>query len=731
MTATLVASMIMGMTVVANAEDEATLSAQAKALEAVATEAANNAEGATTIGDLQLYVNQAAKSLSDAEALLAKAKAAYDAAVKAKDEAGTTADAQKAKADAEQALADYKKAKETVLYYAYQDMLNAAIKKDENGNAVLDKNGNPKSVITRVYTGTENEDGTLSFGREDANTTYWAAAEKFMLLYLNYVYGDEATISAKDNIDSGLAEFAQGSVAKTYGNFWKVTLADGTVKNFNLHVIDKAGNIEIVEKTLHEAVDAVPEIKEFVDAEGNVYKVATTSDETISVKSDDGNKLYLANEVFSNTNNLDLYKATLSDNQSVTAVENAETTYTLDTITVADEYGKKDVKGQDDYNSGWLKWNETSKVKNKVSEWLAKEEGNTAKVSYSVMGIKVTDEVIENNSSWDAFWMNLGAFTGVGSFNVKFYSQVDDYNNVTASHEETGIVATTTADVTTNTHVESGYMQKKTEDVGFWFFGEWVHLYYREVDDHWVDTSTDTPQTENMTISTIVYRATEYTLTTTQEGEAYVPQHWSEVVFAKSTDLTALFAEVAGNLESLANDVTNATTDYNNKVQELEDDDNAIAAAGEEVTKIEGSISFIQGEVDRAKAVVIPEEENNNENNVTPTPDANGPANQVVIQDVVAFNNGEVVAAPAMNANLLVAQAPVAANQAPAVENVADENVPQASAKQVENVSDEAVPQASAADESHTSWLWLIILIVAIAAAITGYTIYRKNKVTE
>ena len=282
MTATLVASMIMGMTVVANAEDEASLSAQAKALEAVATEAANNAEGATTIGDLQLYVDQAAKSLSDAEVLLAKAKAAYDAAVKAKDEAGTTADAQKAKADAEQALADYKKAKETVLYYAYQDMLNAAIKKDENGNAVLDKNGNPKSVITRVYTGTENEDGTLSFGREDANTTYWAAAEKFMLLYLNYVYGDEATISAKKNIDSGLAEFAQDSVKNTYGNYWEVTLADGTVKYFNLHVIDKAGNIEIVDKTLHEAVDAVPEIKEFVDAEGNVYKVATTSDETIS-----------------------------------------------------------------------------------------------------------------------------------------------------------------------------------------------------------------------------------------------------------------------------------------------------------------------------------------------------------------------------------------------------------------------------------------------------------------
>ena len=96
------------------------------------------------------------------------------------------------------------------------------------------------------------------------------------------------------------------------------------------------------------------------------------------------------------------------------------------------------------------------------------------------------------------------------------------------------------------------------------------------------------------------------------------------------------------------------------------------------------------------------------------------PAQQTIIQEVVAFNDGEVVEAPAMNANLLVKEVPVAAdapaapaaNQAPAVENV----------------SDEAVPQASAADESHTSWLWLIILIVAVAAAITGYTIYRKNK---
>ena len=115
------------------------------------------------------------------------------------------------------------------------------------------------------------------------------------------------------------------------------------------------------------------------------------------------------------------------------------------------------------------------------------------------------------------------------------------------------------------------------------------------------------------------------------------------------------------------------------------------------------------------------------------------PAQQTIIQEVVAFNDGEVVAAPAMNANLLVKEVPVAAdapaapaaNQAPAVENVADENVPQASAKQVENVSDEAVPQASAAEESSFSWLWLIILIVAIAAAITGYTIYRKNRVEE
>ncbi|MCR5082219.1 MAG: hypothetical protein K6B15_01960, partial [Parasporobacterium sp.] len=673
MTATLVASMIMGMTVVANAEDEATLSAQAKALEAVATEAANNAEGATTIDDLQLYVDQAAKSLSDAEALLAKAKAAYDAAVKAKDEAGTTADAQKAKADAEQALADYKKAKETVLYYAYQDMLNAAIKKDENGNAVLDKNGNPESVITRVYTGTENEDGTLSFGREDANTTYWAAAEKFMLLYLNYVYGDEATISAKDNNKSGLAEFAPNSVADTYGNYWDVTLADGSVKKFNFHVIDKAGNIEIVDKTLHaevqavEAVEAVEEQQEvtaFVNSANQVYD---------SFKNFNGISKTLDNGTTEDTTDDTIYAATgllkdyCIDNFAAFTSglrydkhKNALGEYTRETATYANETKEYSIEEREfadgtyvdhsDNYGGWFKWGAAGKVKDAVNEWLAKDEFNSATVTYEIkiLGLIPAGEKtvnINSMSDWDKFWSNLGTSISGCKFNVEFKS--------TGHHTEKVIVEKVYADVTK--HTESASWKKIIGPV------------------YWV-TENDPTDTScgNMLVKTNVYSADAYTYKILQayvapvegvEGVDYVPEHWSEVVFAKSTDLTALFTEVAGKLESLAGDVTNTTTDYNNKVKELDDDDNAITAAGEEVSKIEDSITFIQGEVDRAKAVVIPEEENNNENNNTEntTPDANVPANVDVITDNVNVAADDAnAAAPAMNANLLVAQAPVA-----------------------------------------------------------------------
>ncbi len=770
LSATLVASMILGMTAVVSADDTKSLSEQAAVLEETAKDAAEGAKNSTTLADLELNVNKAVKSLEDAEALLKQAQKAYDDALAIKDYK-----------EAEAKLAECKELKETQLYLAYQAVLDAAKKTDKDGNEI--------SAVDRVYTGKEQEDGNLSFGREDINKSnsnaYWAAAENFMFLYIKYYYGDDVKIAAKDNIADGLAEFASNSVKNTYGNYWAVTLADGTVKNFNVHVIDKLGNIAIVDKTLvpgTPAVDAVPgkeaEYKyAYVNAEGVVDKTKTIEEEDALVFSGDNNEYayIIRDEEAVNTDKK--YKEKEYD------VNTKNTTYSIGTIEVPDKFGTKFVPSTNTEYYGWLEFNKTDEVKKDVKEYLEKDSNNAVEIKYGCyldfLGW-FTDKVevfeLMEISDWNQFWKNLGVASGLYYYSVNFGTQEEDKTKIESTHDETGIIATTTANVKIKKH-----------------------------------------KYENRVVEINEYTADKYVYTMIQEAVeakpavAAVPQHWTEKIFVTtlSEDLTTIFDKAKADLEVLEKAVDDAKA----KLPEGYDansDAPDVTAAKDEMEKVQASVDTIKGYVESAKGVTLPADDNNNDtpaagddnnndtpaaddnnndtpaaddnnndtpaaddnnndtpaaddnNNDTPaaddnkndtpavddnnntTPAANNnnqtpaaPANVNTITDnmTIAATGDDTNAEPAMDANLFTQTAPVAndaqGNQAATngqqTENVADETVPQASAKQTENVSDEAVPQASAADESSISWLWLLILIAAAAAGITGYTIYKKN----
>ena len=732
MTATLVASMIMGMTVVANAEDDQSLSAQAAALAQEAVNAADAADAAQLLDDLNLQINTIVSDLEQANQLLKKAEAAYQAAVKAVDEAGSADELETAKNAAKKAYDDYKAAKDTQLYQAYLNMVGKA------------------SLIKKAYK--VNENSVFGYGTESADNDYWKASRQFMILYLQYIFADKAdlTITGKGgklnaNLDpyKKAAGMEEGVTADTtYGNYWVVSYTDENgnkvERYFNYHTApEKDGNIIIVEKTWNEAVAAVEavegqeEVRAFVNSANTVYD-ETKNYNGVSKTLDNGTEedvtddtIYAATGLADDSkDNLDDFKAGLtyetrewydldhSDyiQQTVTGEPTNKTTE----LSIEErEFAEGTYVDHSDNFGGWFSWGTAGKVKEAVNEWLEKDEFNSATVKYEIkiLGIPVGEETVNINSisDWDKFWANLGVSISGCKFNVEFKS--------TGHHTEKVIVEKIYADVKVET-VKYSY-----EHTGFF---KWEYV-----------GSDPSYESKNVLIKTNVYTADEYTNKITQayveavEGKAAIPAHWTEVAFAYSADYAATANEITSELARLDKAAKDASDAYDGKVEEIAGNNDAVTAAKAERDSVQSSVDTINDALTRANAnlgrfAVI--DEGDSEDII---PDANVPANVDVITDNVNVPADDANAAPAMNANLLVAQAPVAANQAPAVENVADENVPQASAKQVENVSDEAVPQASAADESHTSWLWLIILIVAVAAGVTGYTIYKKNKVEE
>ncbi len=693
MTATLVASMIMGMTVVANAEDEASLSAQAKALEAQADTAADNAESAELKENAEGFVGEAKECLTNANSILEQAKTARDNALAAVvDEMDEDVSAEQgALNEANEALTKYESEKQK--YIALLDAYNAM------------KAEAKKCTIT-PYSGNDTK-----YGKEEARLDgktyqpYWDAAQKFFKLCLEFLYGDNADFSISDkNPESRTTGMPKGTNKTTYANYWEVTYTKNgktVTKDFNYHTLNAEGDIYIVEKTWHPAVEVSPAVsaKDAVWAYLNTNKEnyednkASAKDEIVLDDTDNtaDPAKYIATSVFDIKS--DSYKY-VKEGSEKTNIEHV-------TVDVVDSYYK--VKEQK--YGYWERWNYISgyDAVDDIKDWMGSQAYNSVKVTYTEKHLFGDDEekelTLKDMSGWSFFFKELWALLSGSEFNVEYYSanvkQVD------------GIKVTTTAEA--KEHKINKYSTK--------------------------------------TISTTIYYADKYTYQIAEaavEGKDAVvePGYWTEVTLDTSA-ITSKLDDVSSKLATLNQNITNANTalvDKGNQIITNNNLHNETSAAFEnaqaEVDSINGSIEVIEAAVERAENSLsrfVTTDDNTDD--VTPTenttPDANVPANVDVITDNVNVAADDANAAPAMNANLLVAQAPVAANQAPAVENVADENVPQASAKQVENVSDEAVPQASAADESHTSWLWLIILIVAVAAAITGYTIYRKNRVEE
>ena len=456
--------------------------AQAKLEEQQAEAQANYDENVEKLAVAEAELKAAEEALAAAEASLNASKEDIAKAQAAVDEAAKEAEALKKAVDDE--ADNLKNTQVALLKAAYDDMI-------AKGN-----------LITKLYDGEASKGDGIgdefvdSFGTEYANnpaeteedkTTYWQAADKYFALYIKYVYGNayesadwvrannyyenEEYNPTRDNnyvVTLYVLDEDGNKILGEDGNFkteevWYTYHTDSSKKTGDICIYEKKDCYETDQEPVTESVPTLSHKIETKDENGNVVEttyvkyadVKTDNDVKVSLKDNEGNdtgSFLVKNDqstITADVNDLENYKKTLKSNQEVTNTneESAETTYSVGTVTVIDSYEQKSVLDQSYGN-----FNSKKDVEDTVSAAL--ENGQKVKISWVIIpNVWSVDKEIDSINGFTMFLNEVAdAFEKFTSgenlgINVETYKNVDDTTKP-ITHEEDGIIETTTADVT-------------------------------------------------------------------------------------------------------------------------------------------------------------------------------------------------------------------------------------------------------------------------------------------
>lgn len=292
--------------------------------------------------------------------------------------------------------------------------------KDENGEYVLDDNGNKTYEEVTKYFNYHKEDKTIATGNDKDKSIY--VVEK--------------------NQETGTKTVTD---AEAYTEYWLANAEGNRLES----VTDEDGNV-----TSHKIVTT--------DSEGNKTETEV-SGEIVTVKKgeDESSQAVLDDTVFENrVSESDVLKQTSvgdSKNGSVTTKEVVEgsqaTSYEYTTVTVVDEYGTKNVKRDSEkiyYKSDAKAYiskafqTENTAVTIRFDKEIDGKLFHSTEYSFTYN----SREEFEANFSNDVKGLGDGV---LWKYNITVYDVVTDYDNVIRSHEAEAVIATTTADIKATT----------------------------------------------------------------------------------------------------------------------------------------------------------------------------------------------------------------------------------------------------------------------------------------
>lgn len=467
-----------------NATTEAEVEAAIEEIEAVQAELEKEkADAQANYDENTAKLAEAKAKLAEAEAKLAEAQASLTASEK---------DIAEAQAAVDQAEADAKALKAAV--DADAEALQAS--KEAALKAAYDKMMAKKGLITKFYTGDAakgdgiDDEYVDSFGKETAKapgsdaedkSTYWSAADEYFELYLQFVYGDAYAGGKWDRTnryytDEGetknhaerdntfivtyyVLDEAGNKVVDEEGNFVTETAL------YNYHTDENnEGNISIYEKKV--CKEEVTQSYEETTVEEDVLSIKTetvdaTTGETVvtytryeekdgnqvcNIEDENGNETGsilvkdASSTMTAEVNDLENYKNSLegTNKEVVGEATEMETTYSIGKVTVIDSYEKKD-----EYDKTYEDFDTKKDIENTVQNAL--NNGQTVKIVWRGI-LDDYDMEVKDASGFVLFVDKLAGIVGKG-IKVITYNQVDDYERP-ITHEEDGIIETTTADVT-------------------------------------------------------------------------------------------------------------------------------------------------------------------------------------------------------------------------------------------------------------------------------------------
>lgn len=781
-----------------------------------AAEAAAEAANATTKEEAQAAADKAAEAVAEAETAQEEAQAAYDENVdklaeaekelaSAKDnleaakkslaatkedvaaaEAAVIAAEKKAKAlkdEVDEEAKELKESKEAALKAAYENMM--AQKSVSN--------------LYEDYGKDENEDGIGDewldeFGVESASGDYWKAADAYFELYLKYVYGDnyqKGTWTRKNTLDNGLNYVALRD------NVFTVTYLDENGEEatalYNYHTADKDGNISIFEKQIDTdiIINKTTETSsedalsiENINEDGSVTytkydDVKKDTDVVVSVETDENGKdtsILVKDDNSKQTGNVDdlvEYQKSLGKNQNAEVTGETETIYEIGEITIVDSYEQKKEK-----EKSVTTFKNENDFKNQVDSAVA--EGKVVEISWK--GLFGTYTIDASDVNWFTLMADDFAELIDCGLKIEVFNMVDDTSRPKDTHTEQGIIAKTTAQVTTTTnHVVSddgfytsfsGWGKDKAKKAAQDRIEELANQYGLPESEFSYTTRLGwngyeykiefrTTEEKSQTIKTESYTATAYgmnTITTenvieTQEEVKYWQERKNTTNDQKIKDAIEGVEKLLKDMEAKQKAAENALLaaqeakmDVDAAKKELDklsvddaDYQTALAnynKAKEAFTNAKDFLDEIKDDVEKAKKDYKDAADELDRFNPTGGGDGTDPTPDTT-PDPTVVPLATPVAVPTV-----VAPVTLAAGVAQAVVAIDDEATPLAGGiraaepeaadekeEAVVAIEDEATPLAaalpSAEEKANMSWWWL--LIIAILGA-TGYKMYKDHQ---
>lgn len=292
--------------------------------------------------------------------------------------------------------------------------------KDENGEYVLDDNGNKTYEEVTKYFNYHKEDKTIATGNDKDKSIY--VVEK------NQETGTKTVTDAEAYTEYWLAN-AEGNRLES------VTDEDGNVTSHKIVTTDSEGN------------------KTETEVSGEIVTVKKGEDESSQAVLDDTvfEKRVSESDVLKQTSVVDSEKVSVTTKEVVEGSQ--ATSYEYTTVTVVDEYGTKNVKRDSEkiyYKSDAKAYiskafqTENTAVTIRFDKEIDGKLFHSTEYSFTYN----SREEFEANFSNDVKGLGDGV---LWKYNITVYDVVTDYDNVIRSHEAEAVIATTTADIKATT----------------------------------------------------------------------------------------------------------------------------------------------------------------------------------------------------------------------------------------------------------------------------------------